>query len=272
MSHRLFSRDSMIWKIDREMILLLGGGRALLMQLAHPKVAAGVGNHSQFQEDPIGRLQRTMNTMWLIVFDEWDQAQTALRRVKEVHCRVEGTTRDGEALPSGTPYAARDPELLLWVHATLVDSAIRVYELLVHSLSREQKIEYYEETKRLAHLFDVPESLMPVSLEAFERYMSQMIGGGAISVGASARAMAQEILYPRPWVLKMGGPLFAFITAGLLPEKLRDGYGLAWNEPRERIFRLLTASLRTFHPLLPAPIRVVPQARAAEKRLGSKTF
>lgn len=250
------------------MVLLLGGGRALLMQLAHPKVAAGVGNHSQFQEDPLGRLQRTMNTMWSIVFDEWDQAQAALRRVKEIHSRVEGTTRDGDALPSGTPYAARDPELLLWVHATLVDSALRVYELLVHSLSKEQRIEYYEQTKRLAYLFDVPESLMPVSLEAFDLYMSNMIAGNVISVGSTAQAMAQEILYPRPWVLKMGGPLFAFITAGLLPEKLRDGYGLAWNDRRARLFRLVTASLRTFHPLLPARIRVVPHARAAIKRLG----
>ena len=134
-SQHIFDPASKIWMVHREMVLLLAGGRALLMQLAHPKVAAGVAAHSRFQEDPLGRLYRTMSRMWSIVFDEEPQAREALRRVAMVHKRVRGNVPLDEPSHAGAAYDASDQELLLWVHATLIDSAMVAYNLFVEPLN-----------------------------------------------------------------------------------------------------------------------------------------
>jgi uncharacterized protein (DUF2236 family) len=263
---RFFAPEGVIWRVDRELALLLGGGRALLMQLAHPKVAAGVADHSDFSTDPLGRLTRTMATMWSIVFDDLPRAQASLERLEQVHRQVRGTVGQPDVLAPRTPYSARDPELLLWVHATLVDSALATYGLFVKPLSADERREYYRESMRLGILLGVPETKLPESFEEFDAYMKEMIDSEAISVGVTAIALSRAILHPRPLVLKPFAPLSAFITAGLLPPKLRREYGLAWNGRRERILRRVAGSTRAALPLVPAVLRVVPQARAAESR------
>jgi len=237
------------------------------MQLAHPKVAAGVADHSHFHEDPLGRLYRTMNTMWSIVFDQESEARASLERVTDIHKGVQGRIRSGEPLPQGTAYDALDPALLLWVHATLVDSALVTYDLFVEPLSSDEKVQYYDETKNLAFLFGVPGTIVPPSLEGFNTYMQQMLTGRAISVGATARSLAREILHPRPWILKIGGPLFSLITTGLLPTPLRDAYELRWNDRKARLFQIAARSIRRLLPVVPGPFRIVPHARAAERKL-----
>jgi uncharacterized protein (DUF2236 family) len=260
-----FSPDTMIWRVDREMVLLVAGGRALLMQLGHPKVAAGVAEHSHFKVDPMGRLHRTMSTMWSIVFDATERAGAALERVQNVHRRVQGVVSAAEPLPAGTPYDALDAELLLWVHATLIDSAMLAYDLFVKPLAPEERSRYYEDTKRLASLFEIPETLVPASLPDFDTYLDRMLSGIEIAVGPTARALAKEILYPSPWILKPAAPLFRLVTAGLLPKRLRADYGLTWNERQEKRFRIFTKTIRCLLPWVPAPLRIVPNARAAEK-------
>jgi uncharacterized protein (DUF2236 family) len=257
----------MIWKVDREMVLLLAGGRALLMQLAHPKVAAGVAEHSHFKDDPLGRLHRTMSTMWSIVFDEAPKAQAALAQVKNIHSKVRGVIRTAEPVPPGTGYDALDPELLVWVHATLIDSAMVAYEMFVKPIAQNEKSRYYDDTIELAHLFEIPEAVVPESLTDFYDYMERMLSGDAIVAGPAARSLAQEIVHPRPLVLKMAGPLFALITAGLLPERLREGYGLNWDARKEKRFRRLVKTIRVSLPFVPGPLRIVPNARSAEKSL-----
>lgn len=264
MSARFFHPESMIWRVDREMALLLGGGRALLMQLAHPKVAAGVADHSRFRQDPLARLIQTMDTMWSIVFDEVPRAQASLDRLRRIHRSVQGGVKQGDLLPAGTSYTAQDPELLLWVHATLIDSALVAYERFVEPLSPQKKREYYNDTKRLAMLLDVPPANIPPCLEAFEDYMREMIESEAISVSSTARGLAEDILHPRPLVLKLGGPLSAFITVGLLAPKLREAYGLKWDKRREKALKFLSGAIRTVVPFVPPVFRVVPHARAAE--------
>ena len=262
---RFFSPDTVIWQVDREMVLLAAGGRALLMQLAHPKVAAGVAEHSHFKGDPLGRLYRTMSTMWSIGFDETALARAALERVRNVHRKVQGTIPAAEPLVAGTPYDAVDVELLLWVHATLIDSAMMAYDLFVKPLAPDEKSRYYDDSKKLAHLFEIPETLVPVSLVDFNSYTERMLVSGEIAVGPTARALAEEILYPSPWILKPAGPLFRLITGGLLPERLRKAYGLDWNERREKKFWLIAKWIRRLLPLVPSPLRIVPNARHAEK-------
>lgn len=264
---RFFSPDRMIWQVDRETVLLLAGGRALLMQLAHPKVAAGVAGHSHFKADPLGRLYRTMSAMWSIVFDEALEARASLKQVKSVHRRIHGIVSPAERLPLGTHYDALDIELLLWVHATLIDSAMVAYDLFVKPLALEETSRYYDDSKRLAHLFEIPEALVPASLADFNTYVERMLLGGEIAVGPTARSLAAEILYPSPWMLRPAGPLFRLITGGLLPERLREGYGIGWNERREKAFWFIAKCVRRLLPHIPGPLRIVPNARAAEKTL-----
>jgi uncharacterized protein (DUF2236 family) len=263
---RFFSPDRMIWQVDKEMVLLAAGGRALLMQLAHPKVAAGVAEHSHFKHDALGRLYRTMSTMWSIGFDETALARAALERVRNVHGQVQGTIPAAEPLAAGTPYDALDIELLLWVHATLIDSALLAYDTFVRPLAAEEKSRYYHDSKKLAYLFEIPETLVPESLADFNGYLERMLAAG-IAVGPAARALAEEILYPSPWILKPASPLFRLITAGLLPECLRDAYGLRWSEPKEKTFWLIAKWIRRLLPLVPSSLRIVPNARHAEKTL-----
>jgi uncharacterized protein (DUF2236 family) len=264
-SERFFHPDSTIWRVDREMVLLLAGGRALLMQLAHPKIAAGVADHSHFQDDPFGRLYRTMSAMWSIVFDERTEARTALARVEKRHKKVQGIVSSGEPLHAKNHYDAFDQELLLWVHATLIDSAMIAYDYFVRSLQPVEKFGYYDDSKRLAYLFGIEEKFIPPSLTEFDQYMEQMLTKEVLAVGPTARNLSQDILYARPWIFKPAGPLFRFVTAGLLPEKLRAGYELNWTERKEKIFWLLARTIQVSLPLMPTPIRVVPNARAAER-------
>jgi uncharacterized protein (DUF2236 family) len=262
MAERFFAPESAIWRVDREMALLLGGGRALLMQIAHPKVAAGVADHSRFATDPLARLKQTMETMWSIVFDDLARAQVSLERLGRVHERVQGRAPDGQT------YSARDPELLLWVHVTLVDSALVTYDRFVRPISLHERRRYYEDSKKLGLLMGVPEAMLPATLEDFDRYMTMTIESETIAVGAPARALAQAILHPRPWFLQTVAPANALITAGLLPPKLRIAYGLRWSRRRERVLRLVAGSTRAALPLVPRTIRVVPHARAAERLMG----
>jgi uncharacterized protein (DUF2236 family) len=268
-SERLFWPDTMIWQVDREMALLLAGGRALLMQLAHPKVAVGVAEHSHFKEDPLGRLYRTMSAMWSIGFDEVSAARASLEQVKSVHRRIHGTISPAESLPLGTAYDALDGELLLWVHATLIDSAMITYDIFVKPLAPDEKCRYYDDSKKLAYLFEIPETILPSSLVDFDRYMDRMLSGNEIAVVPTALSLAEEILYPSPWILKPASPLFRLITAGLLPECLRDAYGLRWSEPKEKTFWLIARWIRRLLPLIPSSLRIVPNARTAEKTLAT---
>jgi uncharacterized protein (DUF2236 family) len=261
-----FPRDSAIWRVDREMALLLGGGRALLMQIAHPKIAAGVADHSRFLNDPLGRLKQTMETMWSIVFDDLPQARASLARLSEVHRRVQGRVRDACAAFNGAAYSAQDPQLLLWVHATLVDSALVVYDRFVGPLSQEIRRRYYDDSKKLAVLLGVPDAMLPATLKDFQEYVTAMVDSDAIAVGAAAAELAHAILYPPPWYLKTVAPLNVLITAGLLPPKLRREYGLHWNGGKEKVLRLVAGSTRAALPFVPAVLRVVPHARAAEAR------
>jgi len=260
-----FRPDSTLWKVDREMVLLLAGGRALLMQLAHPKIAAGVSDHSHFQDNPFGRLYRTMSAMWSIVFDERAEACAALARVEGRHKKVQGVVSLGEPLHATKQYGAFDQDLLLWVHATLIDSAIIAYDRFVRSLQPAEKVGYYDDSKKLACLFGIEERIIPSSLVEFDQYMERMLTNDALAVGPTAKSLSHNILYARPWIFKPAGPLFRFVTAGLLPEKLREGYKLNWNEHKEKTFSLLAKAIRVSLPLVPTPIRVVPNARIAER-------
>jgi uncharacterized protein (DUF2236 family) len=206
--------------------------------------------------------------MWAIIFDEKSHALSTLEQLKNVHRKVHGEIQPAEPVPAGTPYDALDEELLLWVFATLIDSAIKSYGLLVRRLSPSEKSRYYDESKALARLFEISDALIPPSLADFNNYMERMIASSAIAIGPTARSLSQEIVYPQPWILKPGSPLHRLMTAGLLPDKLRRGYGLPWNQRREKMFRAFAKMIRILLPCVPRVLRIVPNARGAEKKLS----
>ena len=266
-SERFFDPAGQMWKINREMVLLLAGGRALLMQLAHPKVAAGVAQHSGFEADPLARLHRTMSSMWSIIFDDRTRARAVLGQIEAVHKRVQGIVPAGEKPHGSAVYSALDQDLLLWVHATLIDSAMEAYSLFVAPLSAADRQAYYDDSQKLARLFGIEERRIPATLASFEEYLAKIMKSGEILAGPTARRLAHSILYPRPLVLRPAGPLFRLLTAGLLPDPLRGGYEFEWNERRMKRYLLAARTLRILQPAIPALFRVVPNARRAERTL-----
>ncbi len=237
-------------RVNGEGALLLGGGRALLMQIAHPAVARGVAEHSDFEADPLGRLLRTLRPVYAISFGSQSQARAAAARVGRRHDAV-----------VGSGYRASDPELLLWVHATLIDSALLTYRHFVAPLPRPDAERYYEETATIAQLFGVPPAALPPTLEAFERYVARQVA--TLEVSDDARRIARAIFAPSlrsPSTLWLAPALLLAreATAGLLPPRLRDQYGLRWGPTRERVLAATARSSRALLPRIPRAWRAPP--------------
>jgi uncharacterized protein (DUF2236 family) len=246
---------SISWRVNREAALLLGGGRALLMQVAHPLVAAGVADHSDFESDPLRRLNRTMDLSLALSFGSPDEVRAAARQINRTHERV-----------TGAGYQALDPELLLWVQATLIDSALLTYRTFIGHLSDEDAETYYQEAKPIGALLGIPHQRFPRSLGDFDAYVAAMLAGPA-QPDATSRRLAGLVL--RPPIRRVPAALFApveAITAGLLPEGLRRAYGLRWGGPSRALFRAARAALPKLLAATPQSLRVVPPARAAERR------
>lgn len=248
----LFGPDSEAWRVGRERILLLGGPAALLLQLAHPLVAAGVADHSDFLAHPADRLRATLDATLRISFGDEEQVREAAARVGSTHRRVRGTlpARVGP-FPAGTPYSATDPELAMWVHATLVSVALQAYELFVGPLSRARRERYYREAGRFARLFGVTEEFLPASYGAFLRYLRSMECSDVLTVGGQARGLAAQVLHPPvPRVFRLTGPASRAVTAALLPDGIRQQFGLRLGI-RERltllaVARTVRATIRTW--------------------------
>jgi uncharacterized protein (DUF2236 family) len=244
----LYSESSITRRVNRENILLLGGGRALLMQLAHPKVAAGVDEHSDFRANPIRRLRRTVLMTMAIVFGERETALAAARAVNQVHGRVRGED-----------YRALDPDLLLWVHATLVDSALVTYEAFVQRLTASQREDFYQESKLAGELLGIPRARFPARLGDFNQYMERMVEDAEVRVTPRAHELARLVL--RPPLRLVPGPVmvpFEVVTTGLLPPALREAYGLPWGRRQQRAFKLAVAAVPRIVALTPPVLRVWP--------------
>jgi len=264
----LFDPTSVTWRVNREAAILLGGGRALLLQIAHPLVAAGVAAHSRFRQRPLERLWRTLDLMLTLVFADAARAIGAVREIEHVHARVRGVLDAGVGpFARGTPYDASEPRLLFWVYATLVDTALVAYERFVGPLTAGERAAYYEESKMGARLFGIPEPLIPPTLVRFEEYMDGMIHGEVLAVGATARDIAASILRPPvPLALTPAFRAGGFFAVGLLPPALRERFGFAWSAGQERALRAIAAAARVGLPLLPGFARLMPHARRAARR------
>jgi uncharacterized protein (DUF2236 family) len=291
----LYGPGSEAWRLNREAALLLGAGpRALLLQIAHPLVAEGVDQHSDFRADPWSRLAGTLRSYLTIVYGTTAEARGEIRRLNGLHRSVAGPVRDpGAAASLGESYQARDPQLSLWVHATLVDSTLATVDAWLEPLSHERRARFYAETLRVGRLFGVSEAVLPPDIDAFDAYVATMLGPrGPVHPTAVAHELAEVILHPplapavstggvgrrlgaaaRPIaqaldLLPAGAATWTLIpSVGLLPPALRAEYGLRWGPAERAIDAWLVTAWRLGRPLFPTAMRWFPKALAADARM-----
>ena len=279
----LYGPGSEAWRINREAMLLLGAGpRSLLMQIAHPLIAEGVDQHSDFREDPWRRLQGTIRSYLRVVYGTTAEARGEISRLNSLHRSINGPVRDpAAAVSSGASrYSARDPELSLWVHATLVDSTIVAYDAWIEPLTRAQRSRYYAETRPIGRAFGISNELLPADLDSFEAYMGRMLApDGPVHVTPTARELARFVLHPslgqifRPLGI-LPAQLYAWTNwpaIGLLPDQVRAEFGLPWTPGHRAVAGWLLAAWQFWRPLLPVRFRTFRQARLAEERSGRES-
>jgi uncharacterized protein (DUF2236 family) len=239
-----FADDSAIRTIQSESVLLLGGGRALLMQVAHPAIAMGVAAHSAYAEDRRRRLLGTLRPMYAIAFGSGEQALHAARKINRLH---EGV--------SGNGYSAREPGLLAWVLATLIDTSLVTHERLVGCLSESHSQAFYSDMIRVGRLLGMPDRTLPGDIHSFRLYVDAMLA--SLAVTDTARDIAKRLFasnlttWPLLWPVKL-------LTAGWLPAGLREQYALDWSPRRERALRAFEATTRSFVRLTPRRLRRPP--------------
>lgn len=258
--------DSVAWRIGGDLGVFIGGGRAALLQLAHPMVAHAIEHHSRTRSDVVGRFQRTFKNVFAMVFGELDAALIAARRVHAIHARVHGEMPAANGgWPAGTRYHANDADALRWVHATLVDTTIMVRERLDGPLPISIKDRYMIELNRFAALFGIPPALLPDGWAAHARYMAEMLASDRLHVSASARELGQ-FLFGRGTALDQPslGRIGEAVSATLLPEHLARAFGLRGSPLPVRAG---LAAFRTLYHQLPARIVAIPALADARRRL-----
>lgn len=259
-----FGPGSISWRINRENALMLSGVSAILLQLGHPMVAAGVDDHSDFDADPAGRFQRTFAIVDNIVFGDLDTALEAALTVRAIHDPVVGELReDVGPFSAGDRYEANRPNLLLWVHATLLDQALVAYETYVGTLTDAEREQYYQEGKRFGRLMGIPPDRFPATLDDFYAYYERELEE-SVAVGERGEAL-KDTLFSQFRVFR---PLYTFFGAATMPEPCRKAFGLPWSARRQRMFDAVAATVRRTLPLLPARIRYDDTYRASARRLG----
>lgn len=262
------------WKINSEVVMLLGWAPAILMQFAHPLVASGVAQHSSFSGDPTSRLRRLWNTldaMFGLTFGTEREARASADRINAIHDYVWGKLEEEVGIfPEGTEYSAHDPELLRWVHATLSDSLLRTYERFIGPLTEAEKDRYCMEAAQVVSLLVIPEGYLPGSYRELEAYMSRMLSNGEIAISDTARTLAYELLDSSPFP-RISRPMFAFMhltAVGLLRPEVRSAYGFEWDIHREALMRTSETVLKYALPVIPSLLRQWPAARTAYGRLA----
>lgn len=265
----VFGPRSASWQLNREAINFLGGGRAALLQLAHPYVAYGVDEHSAARTDPFARFTRTFEAIFAMAFGDLDSAIKAARRVFAIHTRVRGSLGEsGGKYRAGDHYHANHDGALAWVHATLTDTVIQVRTLCGLPMGAQLCERYYQESRRFARLFAIPEDDLPADYLAFRRYMDRMLLSEALVVTRPAKRLADFLLAAPSAPLAPFAAWYRMMTAGLLPERLREGFGLAFSGRERAAYRASARALRAAYPRLPVLVRTVPAYWRATERVA----
>ena len=242
-----FPKGSTIRRVNLEPAIFFGAGRALMLQVAHPAVAQGVDDHSDFKGNPFTRLIGTLEAVYAVVYGSEDLARGVGRRIQWIHGFV-----------TGPAYQANDPANLMWVHATLADTALGCYEQYVAPLSPAEREAYYQEMAEVAELFGCPRDAQPATYDDFVAYVEEQVR--SIRVTDVGRDLATFILDP---TLPLGlhvplKPLLGLqrrVTLGSLPRPIRDQLGQRWTAADDAWFARFQRRTRRVMSLTPRPLR-----------------
>lgn len=255
-----------MWRVCRERCNLLDGGAAAVLQVAHPKIGAGVRDHSDFRRDTLGRLRRTLDGVNTIAFGTRAQADAMAARIAARHRTVRGRVTPGDS-SSDERYTADEPELLLWVIATLVVAAVNGYERALPRLSDAERESFYAEMRRFGTYFGLPADVGPQTWDEFRRYYDGMLLDGRMGSSPHSRVVARAVAAPlRPWWLRLVGPPARFAFAEILPSPVRERLGFRRTLWTRVAMAAVTRLLPWVVPVLPRRLRYVPQYLAAQRR------
>jgi uncharacterized protein (DUF2236 family) len=265
----------MTWRIAGERLAVLAWPRAILLQFAHPLVAAGVAQHSGFRSSPLApfaRLHATVRAMRQITFGTDEQAAAAIRGILAVHDRVNGVAHDpGGVHARGTRYSARDPALVLWVHATLLDSHARSLEHVLGPFTPDDLDDYCREAAFLATVLGAKADHVPRTWQQLQDFITGEMESGRVAVGAEARTLAAAVLRPAMgwlvWPLQYAGEL---VTVGLLPPAIRDGYQFPWDAAKERRMHRVLAAMRRSRERTPDSLARWPESLPGDSAPGTR--
>ena len=266
----IYGPQSLSWKINRESALFLGAGRAALLQLAHPWVAAALAEHSSLMRRPIERFHGTFRIVFTMIFGTLDQALSAARHLHALHTRIRGhIPEDVAAYRRGSLYEANEVAALRWVYATVVESAVLAYNSVLPPLTAAEREQYYAESKTLAGLFGIPISELPADWDAFLAYNRQMHASDELGVSRAAREMAHALLagagtwiHPPRW--------YRALTASWLPERFRTEFGLPLSAADKHASDRALRCLPVLYRRLPSAVRFAGPWHEANARLGQR--
>ncbi|MGR0160334.1 oxygenase MpaB family protein [Paenarthrobacter nitroguajacolicus] len=240
--------------IGAEGVLLAGAGRAILLQIADPRVGHGVADHSDFAHRPQDRLRATLTYVYAVVYGTEEQVAAVRRAVNRAHAPVR---REPDAASKG--YNAFDADSQLWVVATLYDTAVTVYQEVHGQLDDETADLMYRDYARIGTALQLPPDKWPPDRAAFAVYWDAHVA--SLQPDEKARKIAQDLLYPAaaPALMRLAMPLARFLTAGLLPEHVRDGFGFEWGPGHARRFERTMRLVGRVYPRLPQRLRHWPR-------------
>lgn len=264
-----FPADSMVRRLHRERVVAFSGLRALLMQSCEPLGVVGFERHSIIFDDPRTRLMRTDERMSRIYFGTTRQAERTGQIVRAMHRRVHGITdQDYGPIPAGTRYAASDPQLGLWVLATLADSALVYHERVFGALDADDRERYWTEYRRVGELLGLPPQAMPASVGDLRDYMDGRLTDGSLWINEERREATKKMLLAPPYsgVLRVAvAPIhetIKLISVGMLPSRIRELLGFSWDPAREALLRSTLIQLRFGSRFWPDAVRLHPAARS----------
>ena len=272
-----FPADSMVRRLHRERLVLFSGVRALLMQACDPLAVVGFQRHSVIFDDPQVRLLRTDERMSRIYFGTREEAEETGRVVQAMHRRVRGKTpaRYGP-IPKGMPYDASDPELGLWVLATLADSALVYYERIFGALATDERERYWSEYRQVGELFGLPPDSMPATHQGLKQYIDGRLHDDSLWISDERRERAVGIILEPPYSGLLRAAVMPvtetikLISTGLLPPEVRQLFGFSWDPGREALLRSTLLQLRVGTRFWLDAVRLHPAARTpAGERYGT---
>jgi uncharacterized protein (DUF2236 family) len=269
-SEGIYGPASISWKVNRESAVFLGAGRAAILQLAHPWVAAALDQHSNLRADPLGRFHNTFRVVFTMIFGTLEQALAASRHLYQLHTRIQGELPGSVGgYVEGSRYEANEVNALLWVYATLVQSALLAYDCVLPPLSLDEREAYYKQSRSMAALFGIPVTALPSDLAGFQTYVEAMVSSDKLGVNALSREMAHRVLHGSgSWV-----PVphwYRALTTALLPERFRHEFSLPFGSREQNAFVRASRWLPRVYRRLPARVRFVGPFQEAESRLAGR--